>query len=104
MKQKQRIHFIGIGGIGVSALAKYYLVKGYEVSGCDLVASEITDQLKTMGAYIRIGKPDKNCIPQKTAQLIFSPAVRPDHAEREEALKQKIEQLSYPQALGRLTR
>ena len=45
-----RIHFIGIRGIGVSALAKYYLKKGWEVSGCDLAQSEITDQLKEMGA------------------------------------------------------
>ena len=38
-----KIHLIGIGGIGVSALAQYYLSKGHEVSGSDLVASEITD-------------------------------------------------------------
>ena len=41
-----KVHLIGIGGIGVSALAQYYLSKGYEVSGSDLVASEITDFLK----------------------------------------------------------
>ena len=41
-----KIHFIGIGGIGVSALARYYLSQGHEVSGSDLVASEITEALE----------------------------------------------------------
>lgn len=104
MKQKQHIHFIGIGGIGVSALAKYYLAKGYHVSGCDLTRSEITDQLKEVGANIRIGKPDKKCVPSGTLKLIFSPAVRPDHAEREEAAQQGIPSLTYPEALGELTK
>lgn len=99
-----KIHFIGIGGIGVSALAKYYLAKGYEVSGCDLARSEITDQLKEMGAAIRIGKPDKKCVPSGTLKLIFSPAVRPNHAEREEAVKQGIPAFTYPGALGELTK
>ncbi|MDO8424746.1 MAG: Mur ligase domain-containing protein, partial [bacterium] len=44
-----KIHFIGIGGIGVSALAKHYLNLGHEVSGSDLAASEITDALKKLG-------------------------------------------------------
>jgi len=51
-----KVHFVGIGGIGVSALAKYYLEKGHEVSGSDLVSSEITDYLKKLGAKIYIGK------------------------------------------------
>ena len=41
-----KIHFIGIGGIGVSALARYYLSKGHKISGSDLVSSEITEALK----------------------------------------------------------
>ena len=50
-----KIHLIGIGGIGVSALGQYYLSKGHEVSGSDLVASEITDLVKSKG---RINKPN----------------------------------------------
>ncbi len=41
-----RIHFIGIGGIGISALMQYYLKTGHKVSGSDLASSEITDLLK----------------------------------------------------------
>ena len=51
---KQRIHFIGIGGIGVSALAKYYLFNGWQVSGSDLTATEITEQMQDLGAQVHI--------------------------------------------------
>src|SRR3989344_1933631 len=102
------IHFIGIGGIGVSALAKYYLKKGWRVSGCDLARSEITDQLKKMGAHIRIGDTSKidTCIKLRDqySQIVYSPAVPKNHPERAAARKQGIHELSYPQALGELTR
>ncbi|MBI4123184.1 MAG: UDP-N-acetylmuramate--L-alanine ligase [Parcubacteria group bacterium] len=101
-----KVHFIGIGGIGVSALAKYYLAKGHEVSGCDLVSSETTDQLKKMGVKIRIGKPDAAC-PAGAEKIIYSPAVQKDSLKIESASwrrKLKIPTLSYPQALGELTK
>lgn len=90
-----KVHFLGIGGIGVSALARYYLAKGHRVSGSDLVASEITDALKKKGVEVSIGE---NKIPQNADLIIYSPAVK---AER---LKSKIPTLSYPQALGELTK
>ena len=46
-----KIHFIGIGGIGVSALARYYLKKGHKVSGSDLVETEIT-KINTPGPLV----------------------------------------------------
>ena len=49
-----KIHFVGIGGIGVSALAKYFLEKGHKVSGSDLVSSGIIESLKMAGAKIFI--------------------------------------------------
>ena len=54
--QKIKVHFIGIGGIGISALAQYYLAQGLQVSGSDLVSSEITKSLEKMGIKISIGK------------------------------------------------
>ena len=59
-----KIHFIGIGGIGVSALAKYYLKKGHKISGSDLSSSEITEDLKKRGVKIFLGK-QKRDIEQK---------------------------------------
>lgn len=90
-----RIHFIGIGGIGVSALAQYYLAKGHKVSGSDLASSEITDLLKSKGVKISIGK---NKVPENTDFVIYSPAVKIKN------LKLKIPALSYPEALGGLTK
>jgi len=101
---KKQIHFIGIGGIGVSALAKYYLKKGWQVSGSDLVATEITTQMKKLGAQVHIGKPKASLITTNTHKVVFSPAVEKDHKERVAARKNKVPQLSYPQALGELTK
>jgi len=56
---KTKIHFIGIGGIGVSALAQYYLSQEAEVSGTDLVSSEITEMLERKGAKIIINSKCK---------------------------------------------
>ena len=49
-----KIHFIGIGGIGVSSLAQYYLTKGYEVSGSDLALSEVTEFLAKKGVKFEL--------------------------------------------------
>ena len=84
---------MGIGGIGVSALARYYLARGHLVTGSDLVSSEITQALKKDGARISIGK---NIIPKDANLIIYSPAVK--------IQKMKIPALSYPEALGQLTK
>tara|TARA_Y100000310_G_scaffold329325_1_gene398936 strand:- start:567 stop:1895 length:1329 start_codon:yes stop_codon:yes gene_type:complete len=101
---KKQIHFIGIGGIGVSALATYYLQKGWEVSGSDLVSSELTERLKKLGANISIGKPRASLVSQNIEKVIYSPAVPADHPERQTVRKQKIAEFSYPEALGELTK
>ncbi len=99
-----KIHFIGIGGIGVSALAKYYLTKDHNISGSDLVSSEITDGLKKLGAKIKIGGHKKENVSKEVDLVIHSPAVKPSNPEFKEAKKRKIKILSYPQALGELTK
>lgn len=103
IKDKAKIHFIGIGGIGVSALAYYYLKKGYEVSGSDLTASEITDELKKRGIKIFIRHCQKN-LSDNTQKVIYSPAVSSDNPELKKAKKLKIKTQSYPEALGELTK
>jgi UDP-N-acetylmuramate--alanine ligase len=108
-----KIHFVGIGGIGVSALARYYLKNGAKVSGSDLVESEITEDLKKLGAKIIINsklKSQKSKLKKiqnliKEANLvIYSPAIPKNHPELKLAKKFKIKTLSYPQALGELTK
>jgi UDP-N-acetylmuramate--alanine ligase len=99
-----KIHFIGIGGIGVSALARYYLAKGYEVSGSDLVSSEITKALEKLGAKIFIGKHKAKNLPKDANLVIYSPAIEEKNPELKKAKKLKIKCQSYPQALGELTK
>jgi UDP-N-acetylmuramate--alanine ligase len=99
-----KIHFIGIGGIGVSALARYYLAKGCEVSGSDLVSSEITKVLERSGAKIFIGKHKAKNLPKDADLVVYSPAVEEKNPELKKARKLKIKCQSYPQVLGELTK
>lgn len=98
------VHFVGIGGIGVSALAKYYLAKGHKVTGSDLVASEITDSLKKLGAKIFIGPHRSRTVLDQIDLVVYSPAVPTDNPELKRAKKLGIECQSYPEALGELTK
>ena len=76
-----KIHFIGIGGIGVSALTRYYLAKGHQVSGSDLVESEITQALEKSGASVIIGSHQEKNIANGVEKIIYSSAVEPDNPE-----------------------
>ena len=99
-----KIHFIGIGGIGVSALAQYYLAKGHEVSGSDLQSSEITDFLKDKGMKIATGGHFSDNVKSDFNLVVYSPAVPKDNPEILQAQKFGIKTASYPEALGELTR
>jgi len=98
------IHFIGIGGIGVSALAQYYLSSGHKVSGSDLVSSEITELLKSKGIKIIIGKHKAKNLSKNIDLVIYSPAVQKNNLELKIAKKNKIKYQSYPEAVGDLTK
>lgn len=100
----EKVHFIGIGGIGVSALAKYYLKKGFRVSGSDLASSEIIESLKKQGVRIFLGKHSGINLTKDTSLVIYSPAVNSGNPELREAKKRKIKIQSYPEALGQLTK
>ncbi len=74
------IYFLGIGGIGMSALAYYFLHKGYEVHGYDLTPSDITKQLSETGAIIHFDE-NVNKIPENIEFAVHTPAVCNTHAE-----------------------
>jgi len=99
-----KIHFVGIGGIGVSALAKYYLKRGHQISGSDLVQSEITDNLENLGAKVFIGQHKIENLPEGTSLVIYSPAAPLDNLELKRARELGLKCLSYPEALGELTK
>jgi len=100
---KRKIHFIGIGGIGVSALAQYYLALEWKVSGSDLKESETTDFLKKKGARIFSGRHKKENVSKGTDLAVYSPAVRKDNPELKKAREMKIKCQSYPEALGEIS-
>lgn len=99
----KKIHFIGLGGIGISALAKIYLSQGYKISGSDLNDSDILKNLKDQGSQIFIGPHSGSFISSDIGLVVFSPAIGEDNPELKEAKKNKIPALSYPEALGKLT-
>ncbi len=76
-----KVHFIGIGGIGVSALARYYLKTGHNISGSDLASSETTKFLEKLGAKILIGYHKPSNLPKDTDEVIYSPAVTENNPE-----------------------
>ena len=101
--QNLRVHFVGIGGIGVSALARYYLAQGARVTGSDLVKSEIVDELRDQGIMVSIGHASGSMLPG-TNLVIYSPAIKRGNPELITARELKTKIMSYPQALGALTK
>lgn len=103
MFNQKQIHFIGIGGIGVSALARYFLSQGWTVGGSDLVESDLIEELREDGIRIFIGHAPLN-LPREAGLVIYSPAVKSNNPELSLARTLKIKTQSYPQALGELTK
>ncbi len=99
-----RVFLVGIGGIGMSALARYYLSEGFEVLGSDLEHSEIIEELEREGIKVFIGHNKEN-LPSNLDLLVFSQAVPKDsNPEIQEALRRGVKVLTYPQAVGEITK
>ncbi len=77
------IHFVGIGGIGMSGIAEVLLNLGYDVQGSDLKPSKITERLSGMGARIFIGQRPENL--EGAAVVVISSAIKPGNPELDEA-------------------
>lgn len=84
----KNVHFIGIGGYGMSALAQILLQKGYRVSGSDLKSSPLTDSLAASGATIVIGHSAANLGPAEL--VVYSTAVPPGNPELVETKKRGL--------------
>ncbi|WP_410780119.1 UDP-N-acetylmuramate--L-alanine ligase [Helicobacter canis] len=94
---KARIHFIGIGGIGISGLAKYLRAQGAIISGSDIAHSPTTHYLRSLGVQIHIPH-DKSAI-QGQDLVIHSAIIKPDNPEIIQAKASHIPVLSRTQAL-----
>src|SRR5512141_803068 len=85
----KKLHFIGIGGIGMSGIAEILLDQGFRVSGSDRALSEVTERLQKLGADIFEGHQAQNIVDDVDA-LVYSSAVSLDNPEVLEAQRRKI--------------
>ena len=96
------IHFVGIGGIGMSGIAEVLLNHGYAVQGSDVKASPITDRLAALGAHICIGQRAENL--QNADVVVISSAIKPGNPELDAARAQGLPVVRRADMLAELMR
>ncbi|MDO6589089.1 UDP-N-acetylmuramate--L-alanine ligase [Loktanella sp. D2R18] len=96
------IHFVGIGGIGMSGIAEVLMDHGYAVQGSDLKASKITDRLKSLGATIFEGQRAENL--DGAAVVVISSAIKPGNPELDMARAQGLPVVRRAEMLAELMR
>ena len=101
-KKYQHIHFVGIGGIGMSGIAEVLLNLGYRISGSDLRRSPITDRLERLGASVFQGHRTTNI--EGVQVVVTSSAVRGDNPEVVEAMRKQIPVIPRAEMLAELMR
>ena len=97
-----RIHFIGIGGAGMSGIAEVLLTLGYQVSGSDLRHSETTDRLVSLGGRVFIGHATSNL--EGAQVVVYSSAVRPENPELKAARAAAVPVIGRAEMLAELMR
>ncbi|WP_425072729.1 UDP-N-acetylmuramate--L-alanine ligase [Sagittula sp. S175] len=96
------IHFVGIGGIGMSGIAEVLLNHGYTVQGSDLKASKITDRLVSMGATVFEGQRAENL--EGAEVVVISSAIKPGNPELDEARRRGMPVVRRAEMLAELMR
>ncbi len=96
------IHFVGIGGIGMSGIAEVLMTLGYRVQGSDAKASKITDRLVKLGAAFFEGQRAENI--GEAAVVVISSAIKPGNPELEEARRRKLPVVRRAEMLAELMR
>jgi UDP-N-acetylmuramate--alanine ligase len=98
----EKIHFVGIGGIGMSGIAEVLINLGYKVSGSDLRQSDTTERLASLGGEIYIGHARENVV--NVDVVVTSTAVRSDNPEVVEARQRMIPVIPRAEMLAELMR
>lgn len=78
LKEIKKVYFLGIGGIGMSALARYFKSLGAEVSGYDRTSTDLTNVLESEGIKIAF-EDDLNLYPKEVDMVVYTPAIPKDH-------------------------
>lgn len=97
------VYFVGIGGIGMSALAAYFLHRGVKVAGYDRQSSDVTVALEAMGAAIHF-TDDAQAIPQQVDLAVYTPAIPADFGELEFLKNKQVPLMKRAQVLGLLSK
>ena len=98
----QRIHFVGIGGIGMSGIAEVLLNLGYKISGSDLKQSAVTDRLRALGAIVSEGHSAENLAGAEV--VVTSSAINAGNPEVEEARRLHVPVIQRAEMLAELMR
>ena len=97
------IHFVGIGGIGMSGIAELLLAEGFRISGSDLATGDVTARLEQLGARIMQGHAPENVADAEV--VVYSSAVKPEeNPETREAMRRKIPLIRRAEMLAEVTR
>ncbi len=96
------IHFVGIGGIGMSGIAEVLLNHGYVVQGSDLKESKITNRLAELGAHIFVGQKAENL--DAAEVVVISSAIKPGNPELDEARRRGLPVVRRAEMLAELMR
>jgi UDP-N-acetylmuramate--alanine ligase len=99
----KKLHFVGIGGIGMSGIAEILLDQGFTITGSDKAASDNTERLQALGAKVFIGHEAKN-LEADVDVLVYSSAVAPDNPEIAEAQRRKIPVIRRAEMLAEVMR
>ena len=104
----KRVYLLGIGGIGMSALARYFVYEGWVVAGYDRAESEITRSLSELGAEIHY-EDSVSIIPEEfldrdSTVVVFTPAIPKDHSEYRYFIDNGFEVVKRSQMLGHLSK
>jgi UDP-N-acetylmuramate--alanine ligase len=97
----QRLHFVGIGGCGLSGLARLMHERGAHCTGSDSVPSDLTAALQADGIAVT-DRQDAEAVPASCDLVIASAAIQPEHPELVEARRRGLTTLTYAEALGRV--
>ena len=105
---KQQLYFLGIGGIGMSALAQYFIQQGHEVYGYDRIETEITDKLIQMGAKVhtddRVDRIPSVCKNKANTTVVFTPAIPQDSPQLEFFKANGFDLMKRSEVLGELSK
>ncbi len=103
-EKRNRVHFIGIGGIGMSALARYFLSEKWQVSGSDLSPSDTTRELQKEGVKIFVGHQSSVVSRLLPTLVVYNNAIPADNPELRRTKELGLACRTYPEVVGELTK